>query len=117
YREDGGKSYKRYRLTFIDTPHVGEDDKGMSARTTRVCPPDRQPLVGEDDSKNPQQGTPKKEPKELARAKFDPLEVDLPEGVTHEVWAEFVAHRAEKNRKLTPSATKRTLEDLVSKSK
>lgn len=66
----------------------------------------------------PLKGIPGREsPKELARAKFDPLEVDLPEGVTREAWAEFVAHRAEKNRKLTPSATKRTLEDLVSKSK
>jgi DNA-binding MarR family transcriptional regulator len=112
YRDDGGKSYKRYRLTFL-TPHVGEADKGMSARPTRVCRPEQQPLVGEADSKNPQQGTHKKEPKKKgAREHFDPLSVDLPANVSRDVWRDFIAYRRERRLPTTPTHTRRLLEKL-----
>lgn len=110
YRDDGGKSYKRYRLTFIH-PHVGEADKGISARPTRACPPDRQPHVGEADSKNPQQLTPTKEQKKSG-AKFNPLKVDLPPNISAEVWSDFVAYRRERRLSITETHTRRLLKRL-----
>lgn len=108
YRDDGGKSYKRYRLTFL-TPHVGETDKGMSARPTRVCRPEQQPLVGEADSKNPQQGTPNKEPKKRDTRKrkgheFDPETVPLPEQFDREHFVAFCDVRLKKNSPMTAYA-------------
>lgn len=46
--------------------------------------------------------------------KFDPLSVELPEQVTPEVWSEFVAHRREIRKALTPTATQRLLRNLES---
>src|SRR5690625_3787899 len=45
---------------------------------------------------------------------FDPLEVDLPGNVSPSLWADFVAHRSEIRKKLTPTATKRLLANLES---
>lgn len=45
---------------------------------------------------------------------FDPLEVDLPGNVSPTLWADFVAHRSEIRKKLTPTATKRLLANLES---
>lgn len=112
YRDDGGKSVKVYRLTFVDTPHVSEDDMGMSARTTRACRPGRQPHVSQDDSKNPQEGTPKKEPKEIQRARakptkghaFDPATVEIPDHFDRQLFMEFCESRLEKKRPMTERA-------------
>ena len=120
YRDDGGKSVKVYRLTFVDTPHVSEDDMGMSARTTRACRPGRQPHVSQDDSKNPQEGTPKKEPKKHTRAKtkttrrrFDPASIPLPDFVSRDWWEAFTQHRKDLGKPLTEQAAKLTLDKLA----
>lgn len=44
--------------------------------------------------------------------KFDPLQAELPDNVPPELWAEFVAHRSEIKKKLTPTATKQLLTRL-----
>lgn len=48
-----------------------------------------------------------------ARSKFDPLEVELPNTVTPEAWAKFVASRTETGRPLTSVATAEILGGLV----
>src|SRR5690625_7474268 len=45
--------------------------------------------------------------------KFDPLSVELPQQVTPEVSSEFVAHRRELPKALTPTATPRLLRNLA----
>lgn len=120
YRDDGGKSVKVYRLTFVDTPHVSEDDMGMSARTTRACRPGRQPHVSQDDSKNPQEGTPKKEPKrdtsaiaKPKRSKFNPASIQLPDFVSPDSWESFVKHRKDIGKPVTEQGAKLTLAKLA----
>lgn len=110
YREDGGKSHKVYHLAFLGTPHVAEDDKGMSQRTTRARRTPRQPHVAQHDSKNPQQLTTNKEPKDR---RFDPLAVELPTFVSPQAWVDFVEHRREIRKKLTAGAVKKTLDKLA----
>lgn len=48
-----------------------------------------------------------------ADSTFDPLSVELPEHVDPQAWADFVEHRREIHKKLTPTATKRLIADLA----
>lgn len=118
YRDDGGKSVKVYRLTFLNTPHVGDTDKGMSATPTRGCRPGQQGDVGDTNSNNHQEGTTKKEQRETrARAKhkkepkheFDPATVDLPPQFDRQLFTEFCAERLRKKRPMTERALRQFL--------
>lgn len=46
------------------------------------------------------------------KQKFDPLKVELPVSVSADIWADFVAHRNELGRALTPTATKQLIRNL-----
>src|SRR5699024_10557697 len=65
------------------------------------------------DSSTKTEKQPRDSEKPKAKAKtFDPLKVELPDNVPPELWADFVAHRSEIRKKLTPTATKRLLTRL-----
>lgn len=132
YRDDGGKSVKVYRLAFLDAPHVAqdnmphveEDNKGMSAPATSPCRPRQHPHVAQGNSKNPQEGTPKKEPKKEIHTRgakpekpagkkreptheFDPTSVPLPPNFDRERFMEFCENRLKAKSPMTELALRR----------
>lgn len=123
YRDDGGKSVKVYRLTFLNAPHVAEaniphvaeTNKGMSAPATPPCGPRQHPHVAETNSKNPQEGTPKKEPKKIERGRreakheFNPKTVELPPNFDRQLFQAFCSNRQKQKSPMTLEALRRFL--------
>ena len=58
-------------------------------------------------------GKPKNKPKKPREPTFDPNTVQLPDFVSPDVWRDFVTHRREIHKRLTPRATELILADLA----
>ena len=134
-RKDGSRTSDEYRLIGLQptrhagsqpapragsqaAPHAGREDEptGTTFRTNRHdVPPLPAPHAGHERSEEPSvEPSEENQARERARTpKFDPLTVELPQHVDPQAWAEFVEHRREIRKRLTPTATKRLLADLA----
>lgn len=87
---------------------------GRGAGNGRGAPTEsgRTPLPNQVDKGTPSKVLPRRNSIEKRGEKFDPLEVDLPENVSRDVWRDFIAYRRERRLSTTPTHTRRLLERL-----
>lgn len=109
YTENGDGMQEPYPLDGDGRGYGGGELSILS-----LCPKEEESTsVSDSEKKKPANG---KKPKSKQSAPdFDPLAVDLPfESVEfHEVWGDWVSHRIEKKKPLTPTMTKQQLKKLA----
>lgn len=103
--------------TTSDTPTKSDrgtptkSDRGPLSDLIDKGSPLRESLEG-----NPNKGAPVEKQVTAPQKKtgFDPLSVELPPNIPPDLWADFVKHRSELRKKLTPTATTALLKKLRS---